>query len=108
PERLCLACGTPWRRAGQRRAGRLLASGPLRPDCSCRAGWQPGVVLDPFAGTGTVALAAEAHRRDWIGIELNPDYAALADQRLAADRARRAERPEQDGGEQPHELDKGT
>jgi DNA modification methylase len=41
-------------------------------------------VLDPFIGSGTVAIAAEIYDRDWVGIELNPDYAALADSRLAA------------------------
>jgi len=89
PERVCIGCGTAWRRTKQRHHGRLLAVGPLRADCTCRAGWQPGVVLDPFIGAGTVALAAEAHQRDWIGIELNPAYAALAEQRLAKDRVRR-------------------
>jgi DNA modification methylase len=40
-------------------------------------------VLDPFLGAGTVALAAEQHHRDWLGVELNPAYAAMAEQRLA-------------------------
>jgi DNA modification methylase len=44
--------------------------------------------MDPFAGAGTVPLAAEMYGRDWIGIELNPAYAALAKQRLADWRAR--------------------
>ncbi|MEV5717316.1 site-specific DNA-methyltransferase [Amycolatopsis mediterranei] len=87
PERLCTACGLPWRRAPQHLDGRLLATGPLRPDCTCHADWRPGVVLDPFLGSGTVAVAAEQHGRDWIGIELNPDYAALAEKRLADWRA---------------------
>jgi site-specific DNA-methyltransferase (adenine-specific) len=87
PERLCAACSAPWQRARQVIDGRALATGPLRPACDCRTGWRPGVVLDPFMGSGTVALAAEQHRRDWVGIELNPDYAALAEQRLAAWRA---------------------
>jgi site-specific DNA-methyltransferase (adenine-specific) len=38
-------------------------------------------------GAGTTAVAAEALGRDWLGIELNPAYAALAEQRLAAARA---------------------
>ena len=87
PERACAACGAAWRHAEQVIDGRALALGPLRPTCNCRAGWQPGVVLDPFMGAGTVALAAEQLARDWVGIELNPDYAALANQRLADWRA---------------------
>jgi DNA modification methylase len=39
-------------------------------------------VLDPFFGTGTVASVAREHGRDWLGIELNPDYIPLAEQRL--------------------------
>jgi DNA modification methylase len=84
PERVCTGCGQPWHRASQVIDGRALATGPLRPVCRCRTNWRPGVVLDPFMGSGTVALAAENHQRDWVGIELNPAYAALAEQRLAA------------------------
>jgi site-specific DNA-methyltransferase (adenine-specific) len=40
-------------------------------------------VLDPFIGSGTVAIAAEEHGRDWIGIELNQAYADLAERRIA-------------------------
>jgi tRNA G37 N-methylase Trm5 len=61
--------------------------GPLLPNCTCEAPARPGVVLDPFFGAGTVALVAEQHRRDWIGIELNPAYVSLAQRRLAAARA---------------------
>jgi DNA modification methylase len=49
-----------------------------------------GVVLDPFIGSGTTAIAAEKHGRHWIGIELNPEFAALAQQRIAAERAKRS------------------
>lgn len=41
------------------------------------------IVLDPFAGTGTTAVAACELGRHVIGIELNPNYARLARQRLA-------------------------
>jgi DNA modification methylase len=90
PERVCISCDQPWQRASQVIDGRTLATGPLRPICRCRTAWRPGVVLDPFMGSGTVALAAENHRRDWVGIELNPAYAALAMQRLAANREQAA------------------
>ena len=87
PAQVCAACGTPWRRGWQRLHGRRLATGALRPACGCHSNdnaiGQPGVVLDPFLGAGTVALAAEQHGRDWVGIELNPVYAALAERRLA-------------------------
>jgi DNA modification methylase len=82
PQRACARCGLAWRHATQVINGRKLAIGPLQPNCRCEAGWRPGVVLDPFMGSGTVALAAEQYGRDWAGIELNPAYAALAEQRL--------------------------
>jgi DNA modification methylase len=92
PERVCANCGEPWHRALERRDGRLLAVGDLEPTCLCGADSVPGVVLDPFMGTGTTALAAEKHGRDWIGIELNPEYAEMAEQRLRAERAKRQPR----------------
>jgi DNA modification methylase len=41
-----------------------------------------GLVLDPFAGSGSVGIAAEIERRPFIGIELKPEYAAVAERRL--------------------------
>ena len=41
-----------------------------------------GVVLDPFAGSGTMNLVAEKLGRDSIGIELNPDYVELIKKRF--------------------------
>jgi DNA modification methylase len=43
----------------------------------------PCVVLDPFMGSGTTALVARKHGRRSIGIELSPEYAALAARRLS-------------------------
>jgi site-specific DNA-methyltransferase (adenine-specific) len=83
PERTCGRCGQPWQREPFRRLGQLALLGRLSPACRCNARWQPGLVLDPFMGSGTVALAAEAHQRDWLGIELSPAFAALAQKRLA-------------------------
>jgi DNA modification methylase len=82
PERVCTTCGQPWQRAEQVIAGRRLATGPLRAGCG-HTPWRPGRVLDPFFGAGTVAVAAETYGRDWVGIELNPEYADLAEKRLA-------------------------
>lgn len=42
-----------------------------------------GTVLDPFLGAGTTAVVAEKHGRKWIGCELNPEYIAIADKRIA-------------------------
>jgi site-specific DNA-methyltransferase (adenine-specific) len=44
----------------------------------------PGdVVLDPFFGTGTTGAVAKRLHRHWIGIERQPEYVALARERLA-------------------------
>jgi hypothetical protein len=93
PQRVCIACGRAWQRAQVIRAvGYLAVSGELQPACECGAGWQPGIVLDPFVGSGTTAVAAQRLGRDWLGIELNPDFAAVADGRIAAARDDRGEK----------------
>ena len=43
-----------------------------------------GTVLDPFAGSGTTGVVAKRLRRDFIGCEINPDYAQMAADRIAA------------------------
>lgn len=86
PERTCKACGQPWQREPALRRGQLALRRELQPACSCATGWRPGLVLDPFFGAGTTALVAEQHGRDWLGIELNPDFARLAEDRIRAAR----------------------
>lgn len=41
-----------------------------------------GVVLDPFMGSGTTAIAAEVLGREWIGIEISKKYCKMAEKRL--------------------------
>jgi len=44
---------------------------------------KPGdLILDPFMGSGTTAVAALRNERKFIGIEQNPDYIQLAEQRI--------------------------
>ncbi len=45
-----------------------------------------GLVLDPFAGACTTPLVAYQNRRDFIGIELNPEYIAMGMRRLENER----------------------
>jgi hypothetical protein len=61
-------------------------SSTVAPDCACNAGHKPGTVLDPFFGAGTTGLVADRLQRDWIGIELNPEYAEIARRRIDGDR----------------------
>ena len=41
-----------------------------------------GVVLDPFFGSGTTAQVAMSQDKDWVGIELNPEYEKISEKRL--------------------------
>ena len=60
----CGECGTPF-------------------DCKCGAARVPCTVFDPFAGSGTTLAVAIANGRSAIGCELNHDYIALAETRIA-------------------------
>jgi DNA modification methylase len=42
-----------------------------------------GTVLDPFMGSATTGVVALKHGRSFIGVEVNSDYIALAEERLA-------------------------
>jgi hypothetical protein len=80
--------------------GRTAASGTMvspatsetlgfRSTCSCPPGTAtvPGLVFDPFCGSGTTLAVALAEGRRALGFELNPEYVQMAEQR-----ARKAER----------------
>lgn len=94
PERICVQCDRPWTRPtriestptneGVRHVRKV---GELQ-KCDCRSDARPGIVLDPFMGTGTTAVVAEQLGRDWLGVELNPTFTKLAEDRLRS--ARRA------------------
>jgi site-specific DNA-methyltransferase (adenine-specific) len=106
PERVCTECGAPSRRIVDRQrtfshvtpsAGRSEArtpkAGPMGSnyevtretlgwtDCGHEA-WRPGIVLDPFAGTGTTLLVATQLGRDALGIDLDERNATLALERI--------------------------
>ena len=110
----CSACGAPWVRrieqvdtgmpdgmaVGNYAHGSILAEGrrkgeggkPVttavtlgwRAGCECGAETRACVVLDPFSGSGTTGLVAIAERCEYIGIELNSEYVAMSERRLAA------------------------
>ena len=46
-----------------------------------------GVVLDPFSGAATTGVVACQKNRNYIGIELNPEYAKLSEDRLSKEAA---------------------
>jgi site-specific DNA-methyltransferase (adenine-specific) len=76
PPLVCADCGQAWATVSER------GSVPVGPTCTFPASPRPGVVLDPFFGTGTVGLVARELGRDWLGIELKPEYVAMAYERL--------------------------
>jgi DNA modification methylase len=84
PEARCTRCRQPWRRQTLRALGGAAMRGELGPSCDCGAPSESGLVLDPFFGVGSTGVAAQALGRDWLGIELNPAFAALAAQRIHA------------------------
>jgi len=88
PERICEQCDRAWTRptrikriATKEGLLQVRAVGELR-RCDCFAPSRPGVVLDPFFGTGTVGVVANRLGRDFVGIELNPTFSRLARRRL--------------------------
>lgn len=111
----CPQCGAPWVRVVERQAmddrsvertrdvggrhdgfTRTKASGGLppvgsttpgfRPSCECDSGDAvPCIVLDPFFGAGTTGIVAHRLGRNCIGIELNPEYARMAEERIRED-----------------------
>jgi hypothetical protein len=61
-------------------------SGRVEDPCRCRPDLKPvsATCLDPFFGAGTTGLVADQLQRDCIGIELNADYAKMAQGRITA------------------------
>jgi site-specific DNA-methyltransferase (cytosine-N4-specific) len=80
-------CRSVWNIYTQRCPGAHFATFPLKLVEPClRASTRPGdFVLDPFFGSGTVGVVAQQLDRSYVGIELHPDYVALAARRLQAD-----------------------
>ena len=50
--------------------------------------YKEDIVMDPFMGSGTSAVAAEFVGRNWVGIELSPNYTEVANKRLLEYRAK--------------------
>jgi DNA modification methylase len=54
-----------------------LVETPIKAGCP-----ESGTVLDPFCGSGTTGVVAKKLNREFIGIELNPEYIKLAEKRI--------------------------
>jgi DNA modification methylase len=53
----------------------------IRP-CILAGAPEGGTVLDPFSGAGTTGLVSLQHNRNYVGIELNPEYTTMSIERL--------------------------
>ena len=57
-------------------------------DCGCGEAWNPGIVLDPFCGSGTALRVARRLGRRFIGIDIVPEYVEMSLRRVRGDRYR--------------------
>ena len=76
------AMGDVWQ-IGQELNNKHPAPFPLELAERCVKSVSGGVVLDPFMGSGTTAIAANKHGRHWVGIEKSAAYCAMAEKRIA-------------------------
>ena len=53
----------------------------------CIQSTNASIILDPFIGSGSTAIAAESADRDWIGIDIAKNYCKLAHERISSARA---------------------
>jgi DNA modification methylase len=61
--------------------------------CDCKTEkTKPCVVMEPFLGSGTTAWVAEAEGRAWLGCELNPEFAEMAQRNIQKKRDERGGR----------------
>lgn len=106
----CATCGAPWERitkretyrdiaetrdmektplnvvrAGWRNGGPRIETTGFRPTCDHGGDPVPCTVLDCFGGAGTVGLVADRLGRNAVLIELNPEYARMAERRIKGD-----------------------
>ena len=55
---------------------------PIELASRCIQSVDKGLVLDPFMGSGTTAIAAEENNRSWVGIDNSPKYCYMAQHRI--------------------------
>jgi site-specific DNA-methyltransferase (adenine-specific) len=65
---------------------------PLELAKRCIESTRAELILDPFLGSGTTAIAAELCGRSWIGMEISQEYSKLANERIKTARKLRSSR----------------
>lgn len=113
PEQVCASCGVPRvklyesippdggykfeRNVGGRKDGFSSRMGKTEEitaqytfigfsNCGCGVEFVPGVVLDPFCGSGTALRVARKLGRSFIGIDIKEEYCKMAERRVRRDR----------------------
>lgn len=76
--------GMPWMLAFALRADGWYFPEALVEPCILAGSRAGDLVLDPFMGSGTTAVVAQRLGRNYVGCELNPAYAAMAERRIAS------------------------
>ncbi|MCB7128056.1 MAG: site-specific DNA-methyltransferase [Candidatus Brocadiales bacterium] len=88
PEQICVSCGKARERVVEKGFTNHDSSTQSQTtgwtDCGCNAGWRPGLVLDPFAGSCTTGVVAQQLGRKSILIDLSEEYCRLGIKRLEA------------------------
>jgi modification methylase len=59
---------------------------PIELALRCIQSTNAQIILDPFIGSGTTAIAAESCGRKWIGIDISEDYCKMARERILAEK----------------------
>ena len=88
PARVCKRCGIPAVKYLNRNVLKKHDQGKSTRNgssfgCKCKRGVVPGLVLDPFVGSGTTVVVAKKLGRRFIGFDANPNYIRMAKKRLS-------------------------
>lgn len=106
---VCPECGSPWKRISKVDRGKIRETQSIKggiyndqgnfatkrfdngatvetidwqPTCAHNLPPIPATILDPFAGSSATGVACRWHNQNYIGIELNPEYCKLGEQRI--------------------------
>jgi len=81
PPNTCANCGAPYvRQPSERSKAGADDDTQWTQDCGCNTDErESGIVLDPFCGSGTTCQVAVEYNRRFVGIELNAEYAEIAE-----------------------------
>jgi DNA modification methylase len=77
----CSECGSPFERIIEKNGSEVESSG-WKSSCECESEVVPCTVIDPFSGAATAGVACQRIDRQYVGIELNPEYAKMSAKRL--------------------------